>query len=71
MDDTGRYYPWPVAASIMEEHGLITLTRYAVVTPGGTLLAKRNGGETRLFLTMNGARSHAWKLNNPNRTAAS
>lgn len=59
-----RYKPWPVAASVQGEHGPITVTRYVVVTPGGTFLTLKNGGETRTFKTMQAARSMAWRLNN-------
>lgn len=66
MEAKGRYYPWPVAADVEGEHGPETVTRYAVVTPEGDLLHKLIGGP-RLFRSLNGARSHAWRLNNPTR----
>jgi hypothetical protein len=63
---TGSYFSHSVAASVPGPHGPETLTRYAVVTPDGALLPKSDG-HTRLFLTAQGARSHAWRLNHPNR----
>lgn len=68
FQNKGHYYPYPVAAQIQDTHGPVTVTRYVVVTPGATALTNRAGG-TRLFKTLAGARSHAWRLNNPGKVA--